>query len=57
VYLIGVVVCGGGTYLALRWYKGESVPSLSQQGFEMLEQKQPLTGKANVPITPDVVFT
>jgi len=57
VYLIGVVVCGGGTYMALRWYKGESVPSLSMNQFELLDQKDPNAGKANVPITPDVVYT
>lgn len=57
VYIIGVIVCGGGTYLAMRWYKGESVPTLSAHGFEMLEQKEPLAGKADVPITPDVVYT
>merc|ERR1711988_451548 len=57
VYLIGVVVCGGGTYMALRWYKGESIPSLSMNQFELLDQKDPNAGKANVPITPDVVYT
>jgi hypothetical protein len=56
VYLIGVVVCGGGTYLALRWYKGESVPNLNMNQFELLAQDEP-SGKANVPITPDVVYT
>ena len=51
------IPCGGGTYMALRWYKGESIPSLSMNQFELLDQKDPNAGKANVPITPDVVYT
>jgi len=55
VYLVGAVVCGGGTYFAVKFYKGQG-----QIAFSPLSTDDPdveMTGRANVPITPDVTFT
>jgi len=58
VYVVGAVVCGGGTYVAVKFYKGQQVPYLPsvQDGSEteLIDQS---TGRANVPITPDVTYT
>lgn len=59
VYLVGAVLCGGGTYLAVNFYKGQgdlmpyTLAPTSDPDFEMTGQ----TGRAAVPITPDVTFT
>jgi hypothetical protein len=55
VYLVGAVICGGGTYFAVKLYKGQG-----QVAFSPLSTEDPdveMTGRANVPITPDVTFT
>jgi len=55
VYLVGALICGGGTYFAVKLYKGHD-----DIGFAPLSTEDPdveMTGRANVPITPDVTFT
>mmetsp|Transcript_20491 Transcript_20491/g.24263 ORF Transcript_20491/g.24263 Transcript_20491/m.24263 type:complete len:881 (+) Transcript_20491:59-2701(+) len=56
VYLVGAVICGGGTYLAVGFYKGQGdmIP------YTLAPTQDPdieMTGRAAVPITPDVTFT
>jgi len=58
VYVVGAVVFGGGTYVAVKFYKGQTVPFVPniQDGSteDLIDQS---TGRANVPITPDVTYT
>ena len=59
VLLCYQVICGGGAYLAAQAYKNEGglpytlAPTMDPD-FEMNERS---SGRASVPITPDVTFT
>ena len=58
VYVVGVVVCGGGTYVAIKMCKGQQMPYLPSVNdgaeAELIDRS---SGRANVPITPDVTYT
>lgn len=54
VYIVGAVVCGGGTYIAVKWYKGQNVPYIPTP---MAPETEMANTRSNVPITPDVHYT
>jgi len=53
VYLVGALVCGAGTYMGVKWYKGQSVPYLPAPTSDVEMRRK----DAAVPITPDVFHT
>uniref|UniRef100_A0A7S2SQB8 SbsA Ig-like domain-containing protein n=1 Tax=Rhizochromulina marina TaxID=1034831 RepID=A0A7S2SQB8_9STRA len=55
VYLIGAIICGGGTYFALKWYKGQE--TIPYHLAPTAEQELPKHPSTQVPITPDVHYT
>jgi hypothetical protein len=56
VYLVGAVVCAGGSYFAAQMFKGNT--DLPYQLAPTMDPDMEMTsGRSAVPITPDVTFT
>ena len=56
VYLVGAVVCAGGSYFAAQIFKGNT--DLPYQLAPTMDPDMEMTsGRSAVPITPDVTFT
>jgi len=58
VYFVGIVFCTGGAFLGFKMYKTGAMPvafpMADEPEVEMADRLLTSTGKANVPITPDV---
>lgn len=60
VYLVGLVVCSGGIYIAVQWYNNRPVPFIEEivkaqeQDDEEAFRKKKMSA---IPITPDVTHT
>jgi len=57
VYLVGAAVCGAGTYMGVKWYKGQSIPYLAAPTSDLEMRRGGSQDCAEVPITPDVFHT
>jgi hypothetical protein len=56
VYFVGIVFCTGGCFIGFKMYQGEAPPMAFPMADEPDESKDRLivSGRANVPVTPDV---
>jgi len=58
VYVVGALICGGGTYVALKWYKGQGdLPYVLAPTSDPSTEMPRRGASSSVPITPDVHYT